>query len=167
MTFVVLPELIVLAGELLNASGERGVKFPEARWLLISIRPVAQGTVSAFALCLFEEAIKFAGGGVFVHLIIPRRLISLYEKRCQRGQLFRRKLSRQLFDLGQAHGRIMPSRAVICNIRRKLRFERPKQISAFSISPTCASFRWCRVSAPCGCSLAQRAPDRRYCPYRQ
>jgi len=31
MTLVVLPELVVLAGELLNAIGERGVEFPEAR----------------------------------------------------------------------------------------------------------------------------------------
>ena len=94
MILIVQPKPVVLARELLNAGGQRGVELPEAGWLLISIGPVAKCTVCAFALCLFEEAIEFAGGCVLVQLIIPRGLISLYEKRCQRGQFFWWKLSR-------------------------------------------------------------------------
>jgi hypothetical protein len=44
--------------------------------LAISLRPIPQGTVCAFALRLFEKAIKFAGGCMPIHLIIPRGLIS-------------------------------------------------------------------------------------------
>ena len=41
---------------------------------------------------------------------------SVFDQKQRGGQFFRRKLSRQLFDLGQAHGRIIRSRTVICNI---------------------------------------------------
>jgi hypothetical protein len=57
-----------------DANRERGVEFPEARlWLLISIRPVAQCTFCVFALCLCEEAIKFADSPLLVSFLSQDR----------------------------------------------------------------------------------------------
>ena len=48
-------------------------------------------------------------------------------------------------------------------VRRCCHFD-GRAYRSFSISPSCASSRWCRVSAPCGCSPGRRAPYTSCCP---
>jgi hypothetical protein len=74
---------------------------------VISLWPGPQRPLCALTLGLFEKAIKLAGSGVFLELLIPRSLISLYKKSSQGGQFLRRQLGGCLFDLRQAHGGIV------------------------------------------------------------